>query len=124
MAVGDVVGWVMNAWIMPSIAPTRTSGTRSALAPMNCSTRARSVLDAYAYQSGRAGAVRIAGVEFMIAPSRVLAMPVLPMPKRALRTQSITVEAWVASVACRVNARFAAFDVVKSSRLMLAGSAV
>src|SRR5262249_52428900 len=109
---------------MPSIAPTRTSGMRLALALMKASTRARSVDDENAYQNGRDGGVRTAGVEVSMAPMRLSGMPLLPTPKRKSRTQLTIDWAWAASVACSVATRLAALFVSKRSGVFDAGLAV
>jgi hypothetical protein len=65
----------------------------------------------------------MAGVEFWIAPTRLFSMPSLPMPKRLLRTQSITVAAWALS-ATSIDAMsevLAALAVEKSTRAVPAG---
>jgi hypothetical protein len=118
VVIADGAVWI--AWIMPSLAPNRTRLRRPALAVRKASCRALSADEAWTYQIGNPGLVRIAGVEVSIAPSRDSSMPVLPTPNRALRTQLMIVAAWVASLTASVvwSAVDEALLAVKSRRVV------
>ncbi|MEZ4400609.1 MAG: hypothetical protein R3B06_11355 [Kofleriaceae bacterium] len=119
-AVVIELGADCTAWIMPSFEPNKTNVRRLAWAVRNASTLSLSDAVAWRYQDGNPGGDSTAGVEVSIEPSRLWAMLALPTPKRALRTQLITLLAWVASVTARVDCRLLllALPVVKSSRVV------